>query len=400
MFKKIMIILLLVLFSQNAEAATKKAKIVRNKKETKSRLVKVAAKKEEPQACKAILLIDAASGDVLLENNSHQALAPASMTKLMTGYIVLKRIREGSIKLEDIVTISGHCSKIGGSQVYLKEKEQFSLGELLEALLIQSANDAAVAIAEHIGGSVDGFVEMMNEEAKTLGMKESEFHTPHGLPPAEGQKPDLVSANDFGIISRALIKDYQEILQYTGKSEAAFRNSEFKMNNHNKLLNSFPGCDGLKTGYYGEAGFSVTATASRNGARVLAVVMGCNNRKFRDAEASRLLSQGFSQFKSVKLIDKGTSVEEVAKIQGGEKPEVSLITADSANAVLRKGEDEKIKKIVKPCESLQAPVDFAATCGTVSFQINNKEVGRVDLLTAEPIKRASLIQKVKLKIGL
>ncbi len=401
MCRKIILILLLVLLSfSSANAATKKTKIIRSKKEIKIQSTKAAPKQEEPQACKAMLLIDAISGDILFENNSHEAFAPASMTKLMTSYVVLKKIKEGSVKLEDIVTISGHCSKIGGSQVYLKEKEQFSLGELLEALLIQSANDAAVAIAEHLGGSVDGFVEMMNEEAKILGMKESQFHSPHGLPPAEGQKPDLVSANDFGILSRALISDYAEILQYTGKTEAGFRNSEFQMNNHNKLLSTFPGCDGLKTGYYGEAGFSVTATASRNGARVISVVMGCNNRKFRDAEAARLLSQGFSQFKNVKLIDKGTPVEGIAKIQDGEKQEVSLITADSVSSVIRKGQEEKIKKIISPCDNLQAPVNAAAVCGTVLFQLNNKEVGRVDLVTAEQVKKAGIFQKVKQKVGL
>lgn len=400
MFKKIIIILVLSLFTQNSYATNKRAKIIKSKGVTKTQVVKATIKKEEPQTCKALLLLDATTGDVLFENNSHQSLPPASMTKLMSSYVILKKIKEGSLGLADLVTISGHCSKIGGSQVYLKEKEQFSVGQLLEALLIQSANDAAVALAEHVGGSVEGFVEMMNEEAKTLGMKESEFHSPHGLPPALDQKPDLVSANDFGILSRALIHDYPEIIQYTGKAEADFRNAEFKMNNHNKLLNTFPGCDGLKTGYYGEAGFSVTATAVRNGARIISVAMGCNNRKFRDAEAARLLSQGFSQFKSVKLIDKGAAVEGVVKIQGGEKQDVSLITADSVNVVLRKGAEEKIKKIVSPCDSLQAPVGLASTCGTISFQLENKEVGRVDLLTAEPIKAASMFQKVKQKVGL
>lgn len=413
MFKKIIIILGLVFFINDAEALNKKVrqakakkienvKISKNKKNTakNSKKEEKLLTKTEPATCKSLLLIDAKSGQEIFESSSHQPLAPASVTKLMTTYVVLKQIKEGKHNLSDIITVSGHSSKIGGSQVYLKENEQFTLEELLNALLIQSANDAAVAIAEFVGGSVENFVDYMNQEAKSLGMSESEFHSPHGLPPAEGQKPDLASAHDLGILTHALINNFPEIINFTSKSEADFRNAEFKMNNHNHLLKSFPGCDGLKTGYYAEAGYSIAATAEKSGARVISIVMGCTDRKLRDQEAAKLLTQGFNAFKTVKLIDKGISIEENVKVKNGEKLEVSLITADSASVALRADEEKKITKKIDLCSNLEAPIEFAANCGTLSFLIDNKEIAKVDLLTAEAIKKAGLTQKLKQKIGL
>jgi serine-type D-Ala-D-Ala carboxypeptidase (penicillin-binding protein 5/6) len=170
--------------------------------------------------------------------------------------------------------------------------------------MVQSANDAAFAIAEHIGGSVEGFVEMMNREAKGLGMNNSEFHSPHGLPPDKGGLPDKVSAHDFGILSKALIEHYPQSLALTKTVSADFRDGKFKMSNHNHLLKSFPGCDGIKTGFYRVAGFSISTTAERNGSRVIAVVMGCRDRKKRDAEAARLMATGFAQVAERKAIKK------------------------------------------------------------------------------------------------
>ena len=191
--------------------------------------------------CKSMLLMDAASGEILSEVNAHVPLPPASMVKIMLAYVTLKKLKEGVVKLDDPITVSGTASKVGGSQVFLKQGEQFRLDQLLEAVLVQSANDAATAIAEHIGGTRDGFVEMMNAEAKALGMNESTFYTPHGLPPAKDQKPDLVSAHDFALLSRTVIKNYPEILVYTSKVESPFREGAFNMTNHNHLLRHYQG---------------------------------------------------------------------------------------------------------------------------------------------------------------
>ena len=350
--------------------------------------------------CRASLLMDAASGEVLSEDNGHQSLPPASMVKVMLAYVTLKRLQEGGLKLEDPVLVSANASKTGGSQVYLKQNETFSVGALLEAVLIQSANDAATALAEHIGGTREGFVDMMNAEAKALGMNESVFHSPHGLPPAEGQEPDLVSAYDFALLSRAVMSKYPEILKYTSKTESDFRDGAFKMSNHNHLLRHYQGADGLKTGYYSQAGFSITATAQRNGVRMIAIVMGCKDRKNRDAQAARLLSTGISQFRSVSLLEKGMPVDETVEIAGGEKPQVIPVAGGPFTAYVKSGEEAKVARKVNPCAGLQAPVAANTPCGEVSFFLGERELGKVPLVIPEDVPTGGIITRIRNRFGI
>jgi len=360
--------------------------------------VVVAAAPTSPE-CKASLLLDPESGEPLMETNAHESLPPASMVKLMLAYVVMHQVSQQQVHLDDVVNVSGHCSKIGGSQVFLKEGEQFTLDQLLDAVLIQSANDAAVAIAEHIGGTPEGFVELMNAQAKALGMNESEFHSPHGLPPGKGQLPDTVSANDFGILARALIKEFPQILERTGKVESDFRGGEFKMTNHNHLLQSFPGCDGLKTGYYGEAGFSVAATAKRNEQRLIAVVMGCKERKKRDAEAARLLSLGFAQFRPVELVPKGAAVGASVPVTGGTVTSVVPITADKLSVALKASEAQEVQKRIDACTNLQAPVAANTRCGSVTYTLHDRKLGSVPLIIAEQIPAGGIVSTLKNTIG-
>ncbi len=353
-----------------------------------------------PDVCKAMLLADPASGQVIVEQNIHEPLPPASMTKLMTTYVILKRVHDGQLKLSDVVTVSAHASKMGGSQVYLRENEQFPVDDLLNALLIQSANDAAMALAEHVGGSTEGFVAMMTDEAQRLGMKESEFHSPHGLPPSSGELPDKVSANDFAILAGALLREFPEVLSRTKLYESDFRGGAFKMMNHNKLLKSFTGCDGLKTGYYGAAGFSVAATAERNGSRLVTVVMGCHSRKKRDEEAARLLSTGFAQMKVVHLIEKGTPVETAVSIAGGEKTAVAPVAVTSVSVPIRAGDEKNVQRHTELCAQLQAPVKSGTPCGSVSFLLNGHELGRSELAVMEDINQAGMLRRMKQSLGL
>jgi D-alanyl-D-alanine carboxypeptidase (penicillin-binding protein 5/6) len=183
---------------------------------------------------------------------------------------------------------------MGGSQVYLDPKEQFSVEDLLYALIIQSANDAAVALAVHVAGSKDAFVSLMNEKAAALGMNSTTFYSVHGLPPSEGQLPDQTTARDLAILARELSKN-PEVFKYTSTRERDFRNGEFIMRTHNKLLASVDGCDGFKTGYFKAAGFSIVATAKRSGVRIIAVVLGSIDRKVRDAKTAELLAIGFAK---------------------------------------------------------------------------------------------------------
>ena len=241
------------------------------------------------------IVLDANNGNVLFEDAADRPGYPASMLKLMDLFIVLDRVRQGSVRLEDPVLITKEVSSIGGSQVYLDPREKFTVEELVYALMIQSANDAAMALALHVAGTRDGFVRMMNDKAKELGLSPvTQFQSPHGLPPGAGQRPDITTPRDFAKLCLALIQTHPEALKYTSETYRVFRPEPklFEMRTHNHLLGVVPGCDGLKTGYFADAGLSIAATAQRDGARVIAVVMGSVDRKVRDAKATELLARG------------------------------------------------------------------------------------------------------------
>jgi serine-type D-Ala-D-Ala carboxypeptidase (penicillin-binding protein 5/6) len=247
------------------------------------------------------ITVDAATGKVLFEDHADDQGYPASVQKIMTFFIILDKISQGQMKLDASVPVTVEASKIGGSQVYLDPRESFPLEDLLYALIVQSANDAAVTLVSYVAGSKDAFVDMMNQKAKDLGMKNTVFHSVHGLPPTEGQEPDLTTARDLALLGRALIMQHPEALKYTSTQKHPFRNNTFTMENHDHLLRSFPGCDGLKTGYFKQAGYSILATASRNNARVITAVLGAAKGDdyrhpggARDAKAAELMIKGFT----------------------------------------------------------------------------------------------------------
>lgn len=247
------------------------------------------------------IVTDATTGRVLLENNADTPNPPASVTKLMTFLVVHDKITAGQLTFDTPVTISREARRMGGSQVYLEEKEVFTVDELLYALLVQSANDAAAALAEAAAGSRDAFVELMNTRATQLGMTHTTWHTPHGLPPNTklGQEPDLSSPRDLALLSRHLLLQ-TDILRFTSTKNRDFRPGPNvqAMKNHNHLLWSVNGCDGLKTGYYAKAGFSLAATVQRNERRIIVVVLGVPARKQRDTLVATLIEKGFAALPS------------------------------------------------------------------------------------------------------
>jgi len=238
------------------------------------------------------MVIDAESGEPLFMKNPMLKVYPASVIKLMDLYVILDLVQQGKIKLDDKVTASVEAYRMGGSQVFLDVGEQFTVDDMLYALMIQSANDAAVALAEHVAGSKEAFVDMMNAKAKELGMNNSSFASVHGLPPESHQQPDYSTAKDIATLCRGLLK-FPDALRYTSTPERNFRNDEFIMRTHNSLLKSVRGCDGFKTGYFKVAGYSIAATAQRDGKRVIAVVMGSTSKQVRDTQATQLIEQGF-----------------------------------------------------------------------------------------------------------
>lgn len=255
------------------------------------------------------ITLNAANGATLFEDNADAIGYPASSLKLMTLLIIVEKVESGAIRLGDRVIVTAEAAKMGGSQVYLKEKETFAVDELLDALMIQSANDAAVALAIHVAGSRDAFVRLMNEKAKALGMKNTHFVSPHGLPPSSDQAPDTTTARDLGLLGLELAK-HPLIFRYTSTKVRGFRNNTFEMRNHNKLLGTVDGVDGFKTGYFNAAGYTIVATAQREGGRIIAVVLGSENRNVRDQKATELLAAGFLAVPRPAVVE--TSVESPA----------------------------------------------------------------------------------------
>jgi D-alanyl-D-alanine carboxypeptidase (penicillin-binding protein 5/6) len=240
----------------------------------------------------AYLVLNASSGKILEEANARLKWPPASLTKLMLTYIVMEKIYRAELKLSDRVTVSRQAAAIGGSQVYLKEGEVFSLEELMQAVLIESANDAACAIGEFVAGSKEEFIHLMNAKAKALHMQDTEFHSIHGLPPAKGQAEDFTSCRDLAILAQALLK-YPILLEWTSVRRSRFRNGSFIMTNANHLLSKMPEMDGLKTGYYRRAGYNIVATAKKEETRLVVIVLGSPTAGIRDAFVKEKINQYF-----------------------------------------------------------------------------------------------------------
>lgn len=240
------------------------------------------------------IVVDAATGKVLFEDNADFRGYPASVTKLMVLLVILDAVEAGRLTLDEPVRVTAQAAKTGGSQVYLKTNEVFPLQELLYAIMIESANDAAVALAIHCAGSKQAFVELMNARAREIGMRDTVFRTVHGLPPGKGQLPDVSTPRDIAALCREVLKK-PNALKYTSTRRRTFRPyaaQPFIMVNHNRLLGRLAGCDGLKTGYFRAAGYSIAATATREDKRAIAVVMGSVNGKVRNAKAREMLTRG------------------------------------------------------------------------------------------------------------
>jgi len=309
-FNRILLILVLVLGQVTAPAVSKK-----NNSEVTSHKGIIS---RNPYL--GAIVVEANTGKVLLEDNADGKGYPASVQKLMDLLIILEKIEHGKLSLQDQVVVSAKASKTGGSQVWLAEKESFTVEDMLYALMVQSANDAAVALAEKVAGTTDAFVDLMNQKARELRMNSTSFHSVHGLPPGHGQEHDVTTARDFSILCRELLK-HPETLRYTSTREHPFRpNAGSKtviMRTHNHLLGHVEGCDGLKTGYFAQAGYSIAVTAARQGQRVIVVVLDSPDLKTRDAHAAELVDKGF------------------VALQHGH--EAASVAAKSANAAAGKG---------------------------------------------------------------
>jgi D-alanyl-D-alanine carboxypeptidase (penicillin-binding protein 5/6) len=262
----------------------------------------------------------------------------------MLTYVVMERLSRGEVKITDTITVSKEASRMGGSQVYLKEGETFSLEEMMKAILVASANDAAYAVAEHIAGTPEGFVQMMNEKAKELGMVDSEFNTVHGLPPSKGQKEDITSCSDLALLARAIINKYPKVIEWTSISQEGFRDRKLMMYNHNKLLLKMPGIvDGLKTGYYSETGYNIVATGKRDGLRLIIVVLGSPSAKIRDDVAIERFKIAFSRLKMVDIVKKGEVIDKDIVLVDGKYRKIKGVAAAGLSYPIFKDKKAAIK---------------------------------------------------------
>jgi len=347
----------------------------------------------EKLQCKAALLMDAKTGEVLYEKNSRAPLPPASMVKMMVLLLVMEKVASGEVPIEDPVRVSARASKMGGSQVYLKHKESFPVRELLKAVAIHSANDASAALAEYVAGSVEAFVDLMNMRAAELGMEQTSFHSVHGLPPGRGQHMDMCSARDLAILARELVR-YPEVLEWSSTKTAPFRDGQFTLYNTNPLIDKSPGLDGLKTGYISKSGYCLTATAQRSGRRMISVVMGAPTGRDREIATTRLLARGFAMYRTLKLTEEGQPLAHNLAVKGGKSSEIRLAYGRPLEVEVRKDRASEVVLDEELPSFKDAPIQAGEIVGRAVARLGDFVLGETPIVALESVEQASFLERL------
>ncbi len=329
---------------------------------------------------KSLILIEASSGRVLYENNADEPLPPASVTKIMTLLLVMEAVDNGQIKLSDPVTVSEAAAAMGGSQVYLKVGEQLSVEEMIKCVVIASANDAALALAELIAGSEESFVSLMNKRAKELGMKNTNFENTNGLD--DTTVNHVISARDIAIMSAELMK-HTVILKYTTIWQDSIRNGAFVLTNTNRLIRFYPGANGLKTGSTGKAGFCISAAAKREGMQLIAVVMGSSTRDSRNETAKQMLNWGFSNFTRITV----NNTEALSVPINYGKQNCIKASYGTINLVIEKKFADNIEKQIVLKESVDAPIKKGESVGKMICSVNGTVMCETPIYTVESVDK-------------
>ncbi len=338
-------------------------------------------------AAKSYVLMDAASGKVLVENNGDERLPPASLTKLMTAYIATLEIRKGQIGEQDMVTVSEKAWRTGGSRMFIQVNTQVSVSDLLHGIIIQSGNDASVAIAEHIAGSEEAFADMMNAAAQRLGMVNTHFVNATGLPNPEHYS----SAHDMAILARAIINEDPE--HYAIYSQKEFFWNNIKQPNRNLLLWRDKTVDGLKTGHTEEAGFCLVSSAVRDGARMITSVFGTVSEQARAAETQKLLTYGFRFFESRTFYQKGTELAQ-AQVWKGATSQVKAGLANDLTMTLPKGQMDKLQASMTMTPQLTAPIQQGDVIGKVEVKLADEVVHSADLVALEAVEEGGFFRRL------
>jgi len=333
----------------------------------------------------SVILVDVLSRQVLFEKDADARMAPASLTKIMTLLLAVEAIEGERLSLADKVVASENAESYGGTEIWLEPGEEMSVEDILLSIAVASANDASVALAEHMCGSEEEFVALMNERAAELGMVNTRFANCHGL----DEEGHYTTARDMAILSCEASR-HPLLLQYTAVYERRIRDGETWLVNRNRLVHFYQGCDGLKTGWTNEAGYSVAVTARRGGTRLVAVVMGADNSTDRFADATKLLNWGFASFTSVAVAEKGRSYGAVQVDLGREREVLAVVPADHG-VLLPKGKESEITREVVLARWVKAPVRRGDEVGLLVVRRNGTEVGRYPLVADRDVGRVSFL---------
>ena len=344
--------------------------------------IPVAALGDDSVSAPSAVLMEASTGKIVYEKNSHEQRPCASVTKVMTLLLVFEAIDRGKLSLEDTITASEHAASMGGSDIWLENGETMSADDMIKATVVASANDAAVALAEHLSGSEDAFVEQMNNRAKELGMNDTVFKNCNGL----DEEGHVTSANDVAIMSRELTK-HEKIFDYTSIWLDNLRDGKTQIVNTNKLLKTYNGITGLKTGTTDDAGCCMSATATRGDVSLISVVLGCESGKQRFADAAALLDYGFANI-AVKELKIPEEMPQSLDVVGGMEKTVDLQCDVDSNVVVDKIADADIKTELDLPENLEAPVEENQVVGSLKFTVNG-ETKIFDITARQQVEETS-----------
>ena len=335
--------------------------------------------------CGGAILIEQNSGKVLYDYNMHEKLRPASVTKVMTVLLIMEALDSGRISLTDKVPCSERASSMGGSQIWLDTTEELTVDEMLKAMCVVSANDCTVAMAEYLEGSEEAFVEKMNKRAKELGMNDTTFKNCHGI----DEDGHVTSAYDIAIMSRELLKNHPQITNYTTIYMDSLRGGKSELVNTNKLVRNYEGCTGLKTGSTSLALFNLSASATRNGLSLIAVVMRGETSSKRFEEARKLLDYGFTNYE-YKELGKANDVVGIANIEKGIEGAVEAVLGGDAGVVIKKAQNNNISQNIEIFNNISAPITKGQKVGELTFLLDNEIIAKVDLVSNKDVDKYSL----------
>lgn len=336
-------------------------------------------------SCESAILISQDTGEVLYEHNAHEKLRPASVTKVMTILLIMEEIDSGRLSYSDKISCSEKASSMGGSQIWLDTREELTVDEMLKAICVVSANDCTVAMAEHIAGSEEMFVNRMNERAKELGMNDTTFKNCHGID-EDGHE---TSSYDIALMSRELLRNHPSITKYTTIWMDSLRDGKSELVNTNKLIRNYQGATGLKTGSTSLALFNLSASATRDDLSLIAVIMRAPSTKERFSCAKKLLDYGFSTFKYKKFAEKDVEVMNIP-INKGVVSDVSVKYADTSGKIMNKKSEGNVEQEIIINDNVSAPIEAGQVLGRVEFKVDGEAVASVDLVAENDVAKLNI----------